>query len=542
VYPERGSIYDRWGNLLAGNKTVYELGIDVNAVVNPESIAITLATVYPKLQYADVFQAAAEKKLNPNTKQVYILLDSSVPSDVIDKLSAIDKQYNTDNPYGGKKNLPTLVGLVWTDHLQRTYPEKSLAANLIGYFSLNPKDMSGHEGVEGRYNDLLAGRPVTISIPKDPYKIQSIPEVPPGANLILTIDREMQSATERILDAAMQKNGAVTGTIVVEDPRTGEILAMATSPRIDPNEYWNFGNILPKGASYNNAVSSTYEPGSVFKVLTMAAALDSGAVTPDTHFMDTGSYNVDGVDITNWDLGAWGDQDMTGCLEHSLNVCLAWIGVEKIGPTRFYQYIDAFGIGHLTNVDLSGEVNYPVLTPGSTNWHKINLATNAFGQGVSVTPIQMIQAVSAVANNGRMMLPHILKSYVQDGVQYPVSPLLVGTPISAKTAQTLSEMLANSLEGESSVALVPGYRVAGKTGTASIAENGRYLNNVTNASFVGWGPVDDPRFLIYIWFERPKSDIWGSVVASPVFSEVFTELARIAQLPPDDIRRQLKSQ
>jgi len=147
----------------------------------------------------------------------------------------------------------------------------------------------------------------------------------------------------------------------------------------------------------------------------------------------------------------------------------------------------------------------------------VNLGTNSFGQGVAVTPIQMVEAVSAIANDGKMMAPHVLKAYIQNGQQFNTNPTVVGMPISADTAHTLTEMLATSLEGESSTALVDGYRVAGKTGTAEIALNGQYSSNVTNASFVGWGPVDDPRFLVYIWLEKPKSSIWGSVVAAPVF-------------------------
>jgi cell division protein FtsI/penicillin-binding protein 2 len=199
-----------------------------------------------------------------------------------------------------------------------------------------------------------------------------------------------------------------------------------------------------------------------------------------------------------------------------------------------------FGIGHLTGIDLSGEVNWPLSVAGDPNWYPVNLGTNSFGQGVATTPIQMITAISAVANNqGKMMAPRVLKSVIQDGEQYNNPPQVIGSPISAQTAQTETAMLSQSLEKESSVALVDGYRVAGKTGTAEIPGPGGYLTDLTNASFVGWGPVDDPRFLVYVWLEKPTSSPWGSVVAAPVFSEIVKNLVVLIDLPPDAVRQEL---
>ncbi len=313
---------------------------------------------------------------------------------------------------------------------------------------------------------------------------------------------------------------------------------MASTPNIDLNEYWTYDKVFPGSTPFNRAISQTYEPGSVFKVLTMAAALDSGKVKPDTQFIDTGSISIGGITIYNWDRGAWGPQDMVGCMQHSLNVCLTWIAIQ-VGPKDFYKYMDAFGIGRRTKVDLSGEVNYPLSVPGDPNWYEANLGTNSFGQSVAATPLQMAAAVSALANNGKIMAPHIVKSIIEDGRQRYVEPVVISQPISAETAHTITEMLAISLEQEASDALVPGYRVAGKTGTGEIPSPEGYVSNLTNASFVGWGPTDDPRFLVYLWLEKPKSSPWGSVVAAPVFSEATQKLVALMNLPPDDIRLQL---
>jgi cell division protein FtsI/penicillin-binding protein 2 len=273
----------------------------------------------------------------------------------------------------------------------------------------------------------------------------------------------------------------------------------------------------------------------------MAAALDSGKVKPESTFNDTGSIELGGYTIYDWDRNAWGKQDMTGCMEHSLNVCLTWVA-EQTGSSYFYSYMRAFGIGSHTNIDLAGEKVTPLAVPGDTNWYPINLGTNSFGQGLAVTPIQMVTAVGAVANDGKMMSPHILKAIIRNGEKTEFSPRVIGQPITAETAHTLTNMLAISLEQEASTALIDGYRVAGKTGTAEIPSPQGYVSSVTNASFVGWGPVDDPRFVVYVWLEKPKSSIWGSIVASPVFADVVQKLTVLMDIPDDSTRQQLASQ
>ncbi len=537
IQSERGYIYDRWGHLLAGNKEVYEIGAELQYVRNPVTIATTMATLFGA-DYNTVLTSVSTA-YDPNGS-VYVTLTDFISTEEIDKLSELKQQYEDANPYGENPELPSLRGLTWTAHLQRIYPEHTLASNVLGFYTYYDRDEGkGYFGIEEKYDDLLAGVKQRVVIPLDPYEMQEIPTAPAGASLILTIDREIQRSVEIILDKAVKKNGAKNGTIVVMDPKTGEILAMASTPRLDPNTYWDYDKVFTDGVSFNMAVSQIYEPGSVFKILTMASALDYGAVKWDTEFTDTGVIEVGGWPIYNWDRGAWGAQNMIGCMQHSLNVCLSWVAV-KLGAENFYEYLNAFGIGHRTNIDLANEEVYPLSEPGDPMWYTVNLATNSFGQGVAVTPVQMIMAASAIANDGKMVAPHLLKSYIQNGQQYDTNTQIVGTPITAETAAILSEMLAISLEQEASDALVEGYRVAGKTGTAEIAVNGSYSSGQTNASFVGWGPVDDPQFLVYVWLEKPKSSIWGSVVAAPVFSDVVKQLVVLLNIPPDDLRKSLQ--
>jgi len=522
-YPERGEIYDRNGHLLAGNRTVYEVGVSLREMASPEAMAAALSANLG-LTYDEIYKQLTQ---SPETWE-YVVIQDYVPVDAVDKLKKLVEQLdNADDP--------RLSGLAFKPHLQRSYPENALASNVLGFVT---RDGRGYFGIEEKYNDLLAGNPVQIWVPRDPNKATEIPRVPNGTSLVLTINRDLQAKVESILDEALSEYGAQNGTIIVTDPRNGEILAMAATPRMDLNNYGNYFSLYDNGSQYNRAIGTTYEPGSVLKVLTMAAALDAGTVRPETTFIDTGAIEVGGITIQNWNRDAWGEQNMTGCLQHSLNVCLAWIS-SQMGSQSFYGYMDRFGLGHPTGVDLSGEAPGRLKRPGDGDWYPVDLGTNAFGQGIAVTPLQLLTAASAIANEGRMATPHVLYSMLRDGHQYNVPSQYAGSPISAETANTLNEMLAVSLEQESSMALLPGYRLAGKTGTAQIPTDYGYDGFHTNVSFVGWGPVDDPQFMVYIWMEQPSTSIWASETASPVFSKVVEQTVILLNIPPDVVRSQV---
>jgi cell division protein FtsI/penicillin-binding protein 2 len=535
-YPERGNIYDRWGRLLAGNEDVYELGLMLQYVTNPSTIARTLTGING-LKYQDVLTNAS-KPYDPKSS-IYAVLTDFLPSGVIDILSEIKQQYEIDNPYGSDAKKPSLRGMVWYPHLKRSYPENNLASNVIGFFSFRDRQNGlGYYGVEEYYDSLLAGSPMETFMPRNPYMLESLPEVPAGASLVLTIDREIQAMAEKRLDDAVKENEADYGVVVIMDPRNGEILAMASEPRINLNQYWQTEDQFKDKTPYNRAISETYEPGSVFKVLTMSAAFDAGAVDGKTVFNDSGRFEYGGGVVYNWDRKGHGNQDMQGCMQKSLNVCLAWVSTQ-LGKDKFYEYMQSFGIGRMTNVDLGGEKIWPFSVPGDSDWYPIQLVTNSFGQGVAVTPIQMATAVSAVANGGKMMKPHVLKAVIQNGRQYNTSPQVLGVPIKPETARTMTDLLVKSLVNETSLALVPGYKIAGKTGTAEIPVGGVYGTDQTNASFVGWGPADNPQFLVYVWLARPKKSPWGSVVAAPVFSNIVKDLVVYLDIPPETVENNL---
>src|SRR4030095_14713390 len=312
-YPERGEIYDRNGDLLAAHRTVYEVGVSLSQMQNPEALALLLGTYLGKA-HDEIYNQLT----NSPKSWEYIVVQDYVGDETVAALQKIMQQKEEADDY-------SLRGLGFKPHFQRSYPENALASNVLGFVT---RDGRGYFGIEEKYNDLLAGNPVQVWVPSDPNRASEIPRVPNGTTLVLTLNRDLQAKVETILDDSLSKYGAENGAIIVMNPKTGEILAMATTPRLDLNNYTNYFELYDNGSQYNRAIGMAYEAGSVVKILTMAAALDTGTVSPDTTFIDTGSIDVGGITIHNWDRKPWGQQDMIGCLQHSLNVCLAWISTQ----------------------------------------------------------------------------------------------------------------------------------------------------------------------------------------------------------------------
>ncbi|MEE8356220.1 MAG: penicillin-binding protein 2, partial [Anaerolineales bacterium] len=518
----RGLILDRNGHVLAGNQTIYavdvnfedfyqegeieevkmlaEVAIEVFGISNQNLLKYLQEDPRPLTKNITVERFATQEQLLEFIARVesYYGISSSVLdeentgevllSSLQEKIEVIDCVH--------------LIRVSCTPHLIRSYPEGKLASNIIGFVMRDSKQ--GQLGIEEKYDSTLFGNDRTLWALWDPHKADQAPDPDHGANIILTIDSVLQADVEQILDKTINKTGALAGTVIVMDPISGELLVMASSPRADINEYWSedYIDIINNVDNVFNYGIKAYEPGSVVKVLTMAAALDAGVVEPDTEFIDEGNIEIGGVTIRNWNKKAWGPQTMTTCLQNSLNVCLAWVATE-LESEQFYAYFQAFGFGQLTGIELSGEIPGLVKNHWSPDYTRSELGTNAFGQGIEITPIQMVKAISAIANQGEMVAPRIIHSIVDDGYRYTPPRTVVGHPISAETAETLTAMLQESLVNESSLAMVPGYSLAGKTGTAEIYVQGQgYKSSATNTSFVGWGPTDDPQFLVYIWIEK----------------------------------------
>lgn len=545
IEPVRGLIYDRDGDLLATNVPMYYLEIEVFQLTQAsrKQIAAVLARTLV-LPYEDLYN-----QLNADWGSLglyRIRLTREVDGGerwpiTIDQVAAdVLKSFLLD------PEAPDLSGLKPVPAPKREYPASALAGHVLGFVNQEGK---GYFGIEGFYDNWLGGKAITVERGYIPPEARIQPDTPAGVNLVLTIDLDIQQMTDDILRKAVEDSGSESGQIIIMDPRNGEILAMVILPALDPNYYEPWLEKLGVDAGdleteedelvINPAVGGQFEPGSTFKILTMAAAIDAGVIEPEDQFIDRGVIEVGGVKIRNWNGGAWGPQTMVGCIQHSLNVCLAYVASEKLGAATFYDYLTAFGMGKITGIDLSGEVSGQMRTPRHPEWTEADLGTNSFGQGISVTPVQLIAAVGAVANEGVMVQPHIVRAVVGPEGAYWPKPTTLGRPISAESARTLTEMLVESIEGEAKYAHVNGYEIAGKTGTAQIPTEKGYDDRWTIASFIGWGPVSDPRFVVLVRLDKPESSPWGSVVAAPVFRDVVERLVAMLEIPPDSVREQI---
>jgi cell division protein FtsI/penicillin-binding protein 2 len=529
LVPARGLIYDRDGQLMAANASRHYLEVEIRQLTQLSREQIP--SVLSKILLLPREHLHAQLTVDwPGRGQFRIRLvredDSGETWPItVDKVVA-----QVINGFLADPDAPDLSGLSLVPAPKRIYPSGEIAGHVLGFVN---QEGEGYFGIEGYYDEWLSGKTITFERPMIPPEARLSPDPPAGVNLVLTLDIDVQEMVERTLETAIEGNGAESGQIVVMNPSNGEILAMASWPKLNPNEYepW-LAEEDEEEPIITPAVAGQFEPGSTFKIITMAAALDDEAVNPELQFIDTGQIEVGGILIRNWDGGAWGPQTMLECIKNSLNVCLAWVASERLGTSSFYSYLGEFGIGQLTGVDLEGEVAGQLRTPRHPEWTESDLGTNSFGQGVSVTPVQLLAAVSAIANQGAMVQPHIVRQVVgPQGTYWPQTTIL-GRPISTETANTLAEMLALSLEGETPFAAVQGYKLAGKTGTAQIPTDVGYDPEGTIASFIGWGPVPDPQFMVLVRFDRPENSPWGSVVAAPVFQAVVERLVVMMKIPP----------
>ncbi len=509
----RGAIRDTNGELLAGNLGAAFICAFPSQVRRPEEVAARLAPIL-RTSPAPILEAL----LNKSAAYVRLNHGARVDQDVADQVAAL-----------------RIAGIVVEPATRRTYPDRTLAAQLIGYVDF---DGHGQYGVEGHWDEQLAGTPGRLRSEKDTagheigFGIRDLRPPVDGLDTYLTIDRTIQYVAERELERAVIEHRADGGTVIVMNPRTGAVLAMASRPSYDPNRYEEAA--LTDGILLNPAISSVYEPGSTFKIVAMAGALNERLVTPESTIDDPGVLAVGGHVIRNWDFKANGRITMTQLLERSSNVGAATVA-RKLGPERFQRYVGAFGFGARTGIDLQGEEVGLVKRHGTADWSETDLATNAFGQGIAITPIQMASAMSTLANGGIVMRPHVVQKVVDPStgkVIREARPQIVRQAISRDTAATLLQMLFRSAEnGETRGTLVPGFQAAGKTGTASIPVNGQYERDETIASFVGAVPANDPQFVILVKIDRPRDEPWGSLVAKPVFAMIGQELTRYLRMP-----------
>lgn len=405
-----------------------------------------------------------------------------------------------------------IKGVYIKQELLRYYPSGNLAAHLLGFVSplTDVEKGSGSNAPRGRYGVEL-------------YFNGELK----GGDVALTIDPEIQSRAEEILRKLIEEHQASGGTVIAAEPATGRILAMASSPDFDPNDYPRFSI----ERFLNPAVQAVYEPGSIFKVITMAAGIDAGKITPDTKYYDAGSVTLNGRTISNWDLkekGPHGSQTMTGVMENSINTG-AVFAEQKTGHQTFYDYLIKFGINSLTGITLPGEVKGSL--NNLKNGREIDFATASYGQGVSVTPIELITAVSAIANGGVLMKPYILKDQ---------APEIIRLVIREETSKAVTQMMISAVE-KNVIAAIPNYKIAGKTGTAFIPDFGKkgYTDQVIN-SYIGFAPASRPKFIVLIKLDKPAGSPLAGQTVVPAFRELAQFIINYYNIPPDKLTNNLQ--
>lgn len=421
-----------------------------------------------------------------------------------------------------------IVGVVAVPENSRYYPEDTLASQVLGFVNASGE---GNYGFESYYNNELKGKDGSVQGQKDTLgrivDLTASNDPQNGTNYVLTIDRSVQYYVEKALNQAIQTYQADGGTVIVMDVKTGGIIAMASSPDYNPN---NFSDQATKDPSLfmNPAISYTYEPGSIMKPIMMSGALDQGVITPDSSGVFGSSTVVDGYTIHTATGVAFGQENMTQILENSDNVGMTWVS-GLMGKDSVYKYANAFGLLDKTGVDLNGEVAGRV--PPFKDWHDINRANISFGQGISVTPMEIVAAYAAIANGGKYIYPHIVdKMILADGTQKQVERQEGEQIIKPETAKEMTNMLVSVVtNGHSKKAGVPGFLVAGKTGTAQIATNGIYETSPTgtgiyNLSEAGFAPANDPQFAMLVKLTRPRTVKYAESSAAPVFGDIASYL------------------
>lgn len=477
-------------------------------------------------------------------RQLHEILNME-PGEIIDKIGT-DKEdpyqpiaHKLDKGQADQVRALNLKGIELQAESVRFYPNNTLACQVLGYvgYDMNNK-LGGVTGLEKYYEEELSGQRGELLAEKDargqwlPVGEKTMERARDGSDLVLTIDRTIQFKAEEMIKKAVEDHGAANGTVIVMNPKTGAIIAMANYPDFDPNKYQEVENIKV----FNNAaIFDRYEPGSTFKVLQVAAGIDANKISPETTYNDSGSLSVGSYTIFNYENRSYGNLTVTQAIEKSDNVVMAQIA-QALGPEVINHYLDQFGLRKLTGIDTAKETeNY--IKPQS-EWKDIDVATSGFGQGVTVTPIQLVAAVASLANNGKMMQPYIVKEIRRpDGTVDSIDPKFVQQTVQGKTAAALVSIMRSSVKnGFAKPAEVAGYEIAGKTGTAQVAASDRkgYDPAKKIVSFIGF-PSGNPEFVMLVKVDNPKgAEEAGVTVAAPLFKDLSKFIFSYRGIPPTE--------
>lgn len=511
ITPDRGLILDRNGKVLASNITTTSLYLVPNQIKNKEEVAKTLSEIlevpYDEM-YKHVSKRTSIERVHPEGRQLSF--------EIADKINS----YNYD-------------GIYLLKEAKRYYPYNDLLSHVLGYVGI---DNQGLSGLELKYNEELTGTSGSIKYYSDAKgnrlnKAEEYKEAISGNNVYLTIDLDLQQSVERELDNAVAKYNPEHALAIAINPKTGEILAMASRPSYNPNEYQTYTQEV---LSRNLPIWMTYEPGSTMKITTLSAAINEGVVNLFTDtFFDSGSINVDGATIHCWKSGGHGAQTFLNVVENSCNPGFVNLGF-RLGKEKLFKYIKDFGFGEKTGIDLTGEAKGILFDLDRVG--NVELATTAFGQGISVTPIQQVRSVSAAVNGGTLYQPYIVKRVENATTKETISevnPTVIRQVITEESSKLVRFALENVVaHGSGRNAYIENYRIGGKTGTAQKVNNGRYMVGNYILSFIGFLPADDPEIVLYAAVDNPKGVTqYGGVVAAPIAKAIFSSYIEMNNVP-----------
>ena len=515
----RGLIYDAEGRLLATNVVRDDVYLE-------------------PLQFASDFSDSYDSKRDAVIRSLRLVLPQlsaeQLKSSFDSKLQTVRVALAISPDQSKQLRHLQLPDLFLQSRTLRTYPDSDIDAQILGYVQPDGRAVNG---IEAKYNTLLAGKAGHFTAETDlngnPLTVGSSSgqDAVEGADITLTINNTIQYVAQTALVKTIEQSGAQSGSVVVLDVHTGAVVALAGAPTFDPNHYGSYaderGCINTEEVYYHPGLFCAYEPGSTFKAITMAAALDQHVITPDTSFQDNGCLTfADGTPtVCNWSNKAYGTETMTEVLEHSANVGAAYVST-LLGPQRYYAYLQRFGFGRPTSL-FGPEEQGGYRTNQDRNWTRSDLTRQSFGQSITVTPIQLARAYQAIANGGVMMKPYLVASVKENDRVTTMQPQEQGQIVSATTSKMLTQMLVSTAEANK-IAL-SGYSVATKTGTATTQG---IPDTQTIASIAGYLPASNPQFVILVRVDRPKS-IFGSVVAGPLWKTVAQQLMWEYNVPPD---------
>lgn len=506
--PVRGRIYDQKDQSLVLNQNSYLLYVEPKKVEDKDRLLRLLS------ESLEVEEASISPKLDMSKD--WVAIANGLTQEQKDKLDKLD-----------------LKEIGFDYQTKRFYPEASLSAHILGFLGKdNEGEDVGYLGLEGFYNRDLRGLPGFVETERDiagrPILIGVQQRVEPenGRDLTLTIDKNIQEISKRRLLEGLEKYKAKKGCVITADPKTMAILSLVCLPDYDLEKYYMFNENFYK----NLAISDLYEPGSVFKPLIVAAALEEKKIKANDTYNETGQVSVGEYNIKTWNDKYEGKISMTRILEKSSNVGMVYIG-EKLGNKNIYSYLEKYGFGQNTGIDLEGEAS-GYLKP-QNNWYPIDYATVTFGQGIAVTPIQMIRAFASIINGGNLMKPYIVQKIVSKNKTTEIKPRVEKKIISKSTSDVIRKMLVSTVENaEAKWDRPKGFSVGGKTGTAQVPIKGFYDASKTIASFIGFAPASDPKFLTFVVLYEPQSSIWGSETAAPLFFEIAKDLIVYYNISP----------